>query len=47
MLLFIAFVMFAALMAAWLVLPDSAPAAAPMPAEKKIAPESGTMPARA
>ncbi len=46
MLLFIAFVMFAALMAAWLVLPDSTPAAAPKPVEK-MAPESGTMPARA
>lgn len=46
MLLFIAFVMFAALMAAWLVLPDSASATAPKPAEKAV-PESGTMPARA
>ena len=46
MLLFIAFVMFAALMAAWLVLPDSTPTAVPKPVEK-LAPESGTMPARA
>lgn len=46
MILFIAFVMFAALMAAWLVLPDSTPAAAPKPAEK-TAPETGTVPARA
>jgi len=46
MILFIAFVMFAALMAAWLVLPDSAPATAPKPVEK-TAPESGTIPARA
>ena len=46
MLLFIAFVMFAALMGAWLVLPDSAPATAPKQAEQAV-PESGTMPARA
>ncbi len=46
MLLFIAFVMFAALMAAWLVLPDSAPAPVPKPVEKAV-PETGTMPARA
>ncbi len=46
MILFIAFIMFAALMAAWLVLPDSAPVTAPKPVEK-IAPESGAMPARA
>ncbi len=46
MILAIAFIMFAALMAAWLVLPDSAPAAAPKPVEK-TSPESGAMPARA
>lgn len=46
MLLFIAFVMFAALMSAWLVLPDNAPAAAPKPVEK-MAREPGTMPAQA
>ncbi|MDQ3655188.1 MAG: hypothetical protein M3457_08925 [Chloroflexota bacterium] len=46
MLLFIAFVMFAALMTAWLVLPDNAQTVAPKPVEK-LAPESGTMPARA
>ncbi len=46
MLLFIAFVMFAALMAAWLVLPDKSEVAAPKPAER-VTPEAGTMPARA
>ncbi len=46
MLLFIAFVMFAALMSAWLVLPDNAQAPAPKPVEK-AAPETATMPARA
>jgi len=46
MILLIAFIMFAALMAAWLVLPDSAPTAAPKPVEQ-TAPDTGTMPARA
>lgn len=46
MLLFIAFVMFAALMCAWLVLPENSEVAAPKPAEK-MAPETAPMPARA
>lgn len=46
MILFIAFVMFAALMACWLVLPEKSEASAVKPVEK-AAPETRAMPARA